>query len=88
MQEPAVLERARAVLKHAAYLGAPLHQFCVSVAVPEAFELLDWYAETANPDFCDVDALKDAIREAHTTGDPFDVLKDLRLLGLEVVRAQ
>lgn len=88
MLEPAVVERARAVLKHAAYLGAPLHQFCVSVGVEEGFALLDWYADTANIDFIDVQALKDAIREARDLGDPFEVLKDLRLLGLEVVRGQ
>jgi len=85
MPEPAVVDRARALKRHAKYTGMPLREFCVTVTKGEAYELLTWFRQTADPKQTDLVLLDQAIQEAVDADDPFLVLKDFTLLGLEIL---
>jgi hypothetical protein len=49
---------------------------------------MDWFQETADPRTVDKALLAQEIRRAKEMDDPWYVLKDLSLLGLEIVRSQ
>jgi hypothetical protein len=86
--EPAVLERASALAKHAAYLGVDRAQFAVTVTVQEAFELIDWLIDKAKRDGNLNHALLELDAEqARALGDPWIVLANFELMGMPVFRA-
>jgi hypothetical protein len=86
--EPAALERAQALARHAAYLGVDRSQFAVTVTIQEAFQLIDWLIGTAKRDgnlnhsLLELDA-----EQARALGDPWIVLTNFELMGMPVFRA-
>ena len=85
MAEPACLERARALKRHAKYTGMPLGDFCITLTKDEGFELLNWFRTTADPRTIDLNLLDEAIGQALELDNPFMVLKDFSLLGLDII---
>ena len=84
--EPAPVERARCLIRFAKHCGSPLHQFTVLATKHEGFELLDWLRETADPKQLDVKLLDEAIMDARAADDPWRVIPEFRLFGMEVMR--
>lgn len=85
MPEPAALDRARAIVQHAKYCGAPLKQFSVTVSKAEGFELLGWFRENADPETIDLTLLDEAIAECRRRDDPFEVLREFKLAGVDII---
>jgi len=87
IQEPAAVEIAKSLARHASYLGVDRSQFAVTISVDEAFELIDWLLSQAARDgnlnlaMLTVDA--DQARAMH---DPWIVLNNFQLLGMSVYR--
>lgn len=83
MVKPAALTKAESLERHARYLGVQPSEFCVAVTLGEAYELLDHLAREHPSNR----ALLDDIATAKVEADPWPVLANFRLQGLEIVRA-
>jgi len=79
----AAIEKAESLHKFATSSGMPISTFAVVLSEPEALELLEWYATqyAGNAEFdLDVDI-------ARRTKNPWPVLDNFQLLGLEIAKA-
>ena len=80
----AAIEKAESLYKFAQGQGAPLSTFKLILTAAEGLELVDHLVEQNAPnEMIELDAA-----EAHRTGDPFQVLSNFTLLGLEILPAQ
>lgn len=82
---PAAVERAQALVRHARYLGAPLNQFVVSLTKPEGYEVMEWLREDSQ---LNRTLLDEDIEHARELDDPWFVLRNFHLFGLEIVRRE
>jgi hypothetical protein len=82
---PAAIDKARSLHRFATEQGAPLDSFKLALTDAEALEALDWFKTQMYRQ----DAAFDVDLEiAHRTGNPWQMLSNFQLMGLEVVRAE
>lgn len=84
---PAALAKAESLAAYARASGAPLSEFALAITLGEAYELLDHLASGAMGTCTEQAALRRDIAEAKVRADPWSVLSEFRLLGLDIVRA-
>lgn len=82
---PAAIAKAQSLHRFAAQQGAPLDSFKLVLTDAEALEALDWFkGQMYRSDAAfDVD-----LEIAHRTGNPWQMLSNFQLMGLEVVRVE
>lgn len=84
---PAALAKAESLAAYARASGAPLSEFALAITLGEAYELLDHLASGALGRCENQAVLERDIADAKVKGDPFEVLSQWTLLGLDIVRA-
>lgn len=82
MQEPAALDRARALARHVKYLGVHPSEYAVTVSAAEGFELLGWYLWQIDASCRDL--YQRDLTEAQRSGSPFTMLDGFELFGLPI----
>ena len=80
--QPAALTKAESLAAHAKYLGVKPSEFAVCITLGEAYELLDYLAAEHRGNA----KLQAEIREARVDADPWPVLANFQLYGLEIAR--
>lgn len=80
--KPAALSKAESLAAHARYLGVRPSEFMVSLTLGEAYELLDHLAAEHPTNR----VLLEDIAAAKTAADPWIVLANFQLQGLEIGR--
>ena len=86
MSEPAAVVRARSLLKHVKHLGASPEEFFVPVTAEEGFELLRWFRGQVTEEQMNLQLLDRDIDRAKRRGNPWPMLENFRLCGLEIRR--
>lgn len=84
MSEPAAVKRARDLRRHVDKLGAPLDDFYVLVSKDEGVELLAWFRANVDESKLNVSLYDRDVRKALKKGDPFQVLEQFTLCGLQI----
>lgn len=84
MSEPAAVDRARSLLNHVKHLGAPLSEFFVPVSAEEGMELLKWFRDQVDDNVMNCALLDRDIAKARKCGNPFPVLENFNLCGLQI----
>jgi hypothetical protein len=81
---PAALAKAESLYQYAQAQGAPLDTFLLVLSQEEAVELLEWYAGeyAGSSEAFDLD-----VSIARKAKDPWPVLANFHLLGLEMAPA-
>lgn len=79
---PAAIAKAQSLHRFATRQGAPLSTFKLALTTDEALEVLDWFKDTMTPNVMfDAD-----LKIAHRTGNPWEMVTNFQLLGLDIVR--
>lgn len=78
---PVALHKAESLRKYALASGCPLGEFALALTLGEAYELLDYLLE-AHPASA---LLKTDVAQAKIECNPWPVLANFQLLGLEIV---
>jgi hypothetical protein len=79
--KPVAIEKAQSLYNFAQAQGSPLSTFKLALTVKEGMELLDHMVANNEPnEQLDID-----VAEAKRTGDPFFVLSNFVLMGIEIV---
>lgn len=82
--QPAALTKAESLIRHAHHLGVKPEEFQVALTLGEAYELLDFLVAQHN--VAQQSRLEADVAEAKTSCNPWAVLVDFNLCGLEIVR--
>jgi hypothetical protein len=85
---PSALKKADSLQRHARYLGVPLSEFQLALTLGEGYELLDFLANGGMGQFQNHALLCQDIADAKLKGDPFKVLTQFQLEGLDIVRVE
>ena len=85
---PAAVLKAESLAAYARSSGAPLSEFAVALTLGEGYELLDYLASGAMGILRNHEMLKRDIADAKAEGDPWIVLANFQLLGLDIVKAE
>jgi hypothetical protein len=81
---PAALTKAESLHRFATEQGSPLSTFQLVLTQAEALEVLDWFkGQMMQPNA----AFEVDLEIAHRTGDPFAMLANFQLMGLDIVPA-
>lgn len=82
--KPVALEKAESLYKYAQGQGSPLSTFKLILTVDEGLELVDYLVEQNAPnEMLELDAA-----QAKRERNPFKVLSNFQLMGLEILPAQ
>jgi hypothetical protein len=89
MNDPPAVTRAHALLRHISKLGGRMDEFFVSVTREEGLDLLKWYRaklaeQQLGEEQINLTLLDRDIRRAERKGDPFPVLENFKLYGLQI----
>jgi hypothetical protein len=82
---PVALSKAESLAKFAQASGSPLNTFALTLTRGEAYELLDYMAEGGLGKCQFHDDLVRDIRQAKSDGDPWVILRNFQLQGLDIV---
>lgn len=84
---PAALIKAESLAAYARASGSPLSEFALAITLGEAYELLDHLASGALGRCENQAVLEQDIAQAKVSKDPWQVLAQWKLYGLDIVRA-
>ena len=82
MWQPAALEKAASLARHANYLGTKLQDFRLALTVAEGLELLEYYAAGH---YADSERFLEDLAFAKRTSNPFPMLENFSVHGMQVV---
>jgi hypothetical protein len=85
MHEPAVVDRAKALLRHVRQLGAEPAEFTFPVTPDEGFDLLGWWRQKAEAGSMDFEMYDRDVFQAARRGNPFPVLEHFKIFGFTIV---
>ncbi len=80
----AAIQKAESLHKFASHSGYPIDTFALVISDKEAQDLLEWYAEQYEGTN---DAFDTDLAVARLTRDPWPVLANFRVLGLDICKA-
>lgn len=83
----AALQKAEKLVAFAKEQGAPLHEFALLLTAGEAFELVNWLLSPDGPQNLAREVLQYDADIARAEGNPFIVLTNFNLNGLEIRRS-
>ena len=82
-------ERAKSLMQHAQYVGAPLEEFVLELTDSEAFEALDWLAtDPENARYINQDLLTLDVAAAKAQKNPWELMNSFQIMGFVVTRRQ
>jgi hypothetical protein len=85
--KPAAITKAESLANFVTSTGAPLKEFALALTKGEAYELLDYLAVGGLGFYANHAQLVREITEARAAGEPFLILKNFQLAGLDIVQA-
>ena len=82
MSGPAAIDKADTLYRYALTQGCELSSFAVAISAAEGLELVDYWGER---NYRDDPTYQVDQKLAHKTGDPFPMLSNFVLNGMEII---